>query len=447
MKKKQILTAVCVLLLVGALSTVCVMRWKVWFGNPPEAAYEVPDVPDRVMLTMSPSHSQAWRRVSWRCGTVACEASVEVVDYVVNDTVFYLAKKRKVWSRSGQQMYYQTDFPVVEGRYSYRVHNDSVCSPYYSFCVNNDKKLTMLVFGDLQDESSRPFSAMLQELINRYPDVDVCAFTGDVIERPTDDYWNVWFASVSPIAGRIPIVACPGNHEHIKGWRRTLDQRYVATFGESVMRGSCGNAHYEWDDVSWTSLNSDVSFHIRDLFMQKQTMLQEGWMNKDGKWKVLMMHHPFYPASLGRHFSITRQVFQPFVRKQDIHLVLNGHDHVYARRLDKKKGLPVTPIYMVCNSSEKHYLANCDAGFDRVACGHRMYSVLRVTKDTLHVQTYLADTHALYDEVLCRRLGDTVLVEDKKPQSEELLDISPRYEKPSKKKQRQQFLKKEAQRR
>jgi hypothetical protein len=447
MKVRKNIVVVVFMLLAGLIACVCAVRWKAWFGNPPEAAYPVPVVPDRVMLSMSPSRSQAWRRVSWRCDTVVREASVEVIDYVVNDTVFYLADKRRVWSRSGQQMYYQAEFPVVEGRYSYRVHNDSLCSPYYSFEVKNDEEWTVLLFGDLQDEETKPFATMLQEVIELHPEVDVCAFTGDMVERPTDDYWNVWFASVSPIVGKVPIVACPGNHEHLKGWKRTLDQRFVASFGESVVRASRGNVHYEWDNMTWVSLNTDVSFHVSELFRQKQTMSQEGWMDEDGKWKVLMMHHPFYPAGLGRHFSITRQVFQPFVRDKGVHLVVNGHDHVYARRVEKKNNVPITPIYMVCNSSDKHYLANCDAGFDRVACGHRIYSLLRVTKDTLHVQTYLADTHALYDELLCRRVGDTIIVEDKKPQQGELLNISSRYERPSKKKQRQQFLKKKAQRR
>ncbi|MBO5961278.1 MAG: metallophosphoesterase [Paludibacteraceae bacterium] len=447
MKIKKIIIGTVMFVLLGVMASVCAVRWRAWFGNPPEAPYQVPAVPDRVMLSMSPSHSQAWRRVSWRCDTIAREASVEVIDCLMNDTVFYVAKGTSVSSRSGQQMYYQVDFPVEEGRFLYRVHNDSLCSSYYAFEVDNDGEWTVLLFGDLQDEVAHPFATMLQEAIKLHPEVDMCAFTGDIVERPTDEYWNIWFASVAPIVGKVPIVACPGNHEHVKAWKRTLDQRFVATFGESVVEGSHGNAHYEWDNMTWSSLNTDVSFHIDELFRQKQTMLREGWIHRNGKWNVLMMHHPFFPAAIERHTYIIREVFEPMVKEMGVHLVLNGHDHVYARRVDKKNNLPVVPIYMVCNSSEKHYLANCDTGFDRIACGHRMYSLLRVTKDTLHILTYLADTHVLYDEVLCRRAGDTILVEDNKPQLEELLDVASRYEKPSKNKQRQQFLKKKAQRR
>ena len=83
MKVRKNIVVVVFMLLAGLIACVCAVRWKAWFGNPPEAAYPVPVVPDRVMLSMSPSRSQAWRRVSWRCDTVVREASVEVIDYVV----------------------------------------------------------------------------------------------------------------------------------------------------------------------------------------------------------------------------------------------------------------------------------------------------------------------------------------------------------------------------
>lgn len=441
--KKRLVIVLLLLAFVGGITFLCVSRWKAWFYNPQELSYVPPTVPDRVLLTMAPSASQHYRRVSWRCDSVLTTAALELISVAKGDTLFLPAQGRMVVTRSGKQAYYERTFPVDSGMYVYRVHNDSVASPYRSFCVKKDSAMKILVLGDLQDENPEPFANILQEIVMRHPDVDVCAFTGDVIERPTDEYWDVWFASVASVAGSIPVVACPGNHEHVKGWRRQLDPRWLSAFGESKeVDANEGNAIYDWGCVRWVSLNTDVSFHIYQLYAQKISLLKQNVLDADDAWKVMMFHHPYYPASLGRRSSMLRWVFNSFLQQQGVHLVLNGHDHVYARRITQHDNQLMAPIYMVCNSSAKHYLANCDASFDRMACAHRFYSLLTVTPDTLLVETYSADNHVLYDAFLCRKTPQGVVVEDNNPHSPEWLDVPNVYWRESKQKERECFLKK-----
>ena len=437
------------LITIALLLLLCIIRWEAWFGNPPEKNYTAPSEPDRILLTMAPSQPENWRRISWRCDSTLTTAHIELIHTNTKDTTFLPAKGNIVKTRSGKQAYYEATFPVHNGQYSYRVCSNNSQSSYHTFQVDLDSCTQIIVFGDLQDEQPQPFDSLLREVCKHHPKADLCVFTGDLIQRPTDEYWNIWFSSIAPIAGKIPIVACPGNHEHIKGWSRKLDPRWIATFGESDNKQkNKGHTLYQWKHIQWVTLNSDVSFHIYRLIQQKLHMTRHKWLQTtEQKWKIILAHHPFYPASIGRHCSMIKWILDKFIQKQGVHLVLNGHDHVFARHTTLQHNTqPTTPIYMVCNSSNKHYLANCAPHFERMACAHRLYTLLSITPDSMHIQTYLADTHALYDEVLCHHTKQGTKVECKTPDITEALDIPQRYLHASKEKIRHKFIKRKEKR-
>ena len=397
------------ILLLGCI-VVCCLRWKAWFGNPPEHPYTIPAYPNRIVLTMAPSHEYNWRRIAWRCDTIPSTAHLELIHTNTNDTSFLKATNRIVKTRRGTEAHFEVIFPVQRGEYIYRVHNDSIHSTYHSFYVQEDACSKILVLGDLQDESPLPIAQLLEDIYNLHPDLDMCAFTGDLIERPTDHYWNVWHASVAPIVGKLPIVACPGNHEHIKGWKRQLDERWVATFGETdIEHANNGNAIYSGTNFQLAALNSDVSFRFW-LMKQQRYALQQNWDTPSHQWRIMLSHHPFFTIGAGRHASLTRGIWKDFVHEHGVHLLLNGHDHVFARMVSRHNNTLSTPVYMVCNSSQKQYTPKQQTRFERIAANQRFYTLLSITSDSLWVHTYTADNHTLYDALLCQRTPQGVVV-------------------------------------
>ena len=74
--KKKITLGCFAALLVG-LIVLTIVRWEVWFGNPPEAPYVPSANPTRVLLTFG-DNGEMSRNVSWMCDTVVREAHLEV---------------------------------------------------------------------------------------------------------------------------------------------------------------------------------------------------------------------------------------------------------------------------------------------------------------------------------------------------------------------------------
>ena len=97
-----------------------------------------------------------------------------------------------------------------------------------------------------------------------------------------------------------------------------------------------------------------------------------------------------------RHFFI-RRFFEPLIREFGVDLILQGHEHCYARMISKDKNkTPITPIYIISNSSFKDYHINKKDKYDRFGDGMRFYQTIDISSDTLLLKTN-TETGDLYD--------------------------------------------------
>lgn len=63
---------------------------------------------------------------------------------------------------------------------------------------------------------------------------------------------------------------------------------------------------------------------------------QKAWLEKvlkdnPRKWSIVTFHHPIYSASARRDNSSLREAWKPLFDQYNVDLVLQGHDHTYAR--------------------------------------------------------------------------------------------------------------------
>ena len=49
------------------------------------------------------------------------------------------------------------------------------------------------------------------------------------------------------------------------------------------------------------------------------------------KWKIITCHHSIFSPAKGRNFQFARDNWKPLLDRYNVDLVLNGHDHTYAR--------------------------------------------------------------------------------------------------------------------
>ena len=200
--------------------------------------------------------------------------------------------------------------------------------------------LTILVLGDIHSQLNQ---ADYDTLEARVPQANVVAQAGDWLDRGQGYYRQLllreWTAS--RLSNR-PVIACPGNHEYSKGIKKTLSPVWEETFSHPTNGPAVPGATYYIDLPGLRYIVIDTNPLDRLVYLTRTlTWLRRAMYTADGRYTVVMMHHPVFPACKGRFCPLIYATFRYPLSQAD--LVISGHDHSYLRR---------TP-FVVLNTSGK----------------------------------------------------------------------------------------------
>ena len=438
--KKRIAWIVFLLLILAGGIALCVIRWDAWFVNPAEPVYDVPHHPTNVVLTFG-ENAASERIISWRAGqdTTAC-SRLFLTDLQTEQEDTVPASSAFVKSRSGEAAFHRVHlFALHPGDYAYRVETAGQSSETYSFSVQDyrtDPRDTFLLFGDLQYTDLAEAVDFVETACSTVSEADFFAYIGDIIERPTDDYWQLFFSSMNNRTASVPQVAALGNHEYLKGVPKRFDARwpYVFVNPHNGPDRFLGRTYYlDFPNMRLIVLDTDALQRLSDYTVLRTWLTQvlryesTQWnrtARKNTRWNIVLMHHPIYSAGMGRDNPTIAWALRYVL--QDADLVVAGHDHNYARHRHHGS----TPAYVILSSSAKSYLPKCSPIEERLGSNHAFFSRVTVSADTMGMTTYLVDTvPVIYDELLFVRDSDdevTVLASDSLP--EERLQLPSRYE-------------------
>ena len=400
MRSKKIRRLVA-LLLVMAFTIWVAMRWNVWFGNPEELAVEPLMIPGHVMLTFG-DESELSRNVSWQCDTALQTSWLELV--CDSDSVSIEAQGEVFESRKGKAAYYVAHLRDLKPdiQYRYRAITGGKATPWYSFktYATDRDKFSFLFVGDVQDTIGGIANRLLMEAWAHHPEVEFLVCGGDLTERPANQYWAETFRTLDNIGQTMPILNVTGNHDYFKGVIQRLEHRFPLVFSYFLDSKLDDNMVYtlNYGDAQLFVLDSNREFFY--LWTQRQ-WLEDQLSLSQAKWKILILHHPLYSIKGGNN-QIQRWMFDDLVRQYGVDLVLQGHEHAYARWIGGvyKNGAPAVPIYTISHCSPKNYRIHFDEKFDKFGISSRYYQTVNVSGDTLAMATYDANTHALYDSLM-----------------------------------------------
>lgn len=380
---------------------LCKIRWKTWFYNIPEVRYVLSDEPQRVLLTFGNS-GELSRNVSWICGGVSKEARLEYTRIGSGDTIYVDGSSKFMrtlggfgyanWAKFRELLYGQS--------YTYRVWNDEMASPWYSFTMQPDSTdhFSFVFIGDVQDTLRGKTREFMENVRHRYPSVDFYMFAGDFAERPMNCYWEEAYQSVDSIAPCKPLLVSPGNHEYVKGLTRVLEKRFAYVFSYLLESRYKHNNVYSIDYKDATIITLDSNRDPWFMFSQRE-WLENTLKKSTKKWKIVMLHHPVYSIKGKMNNLTVRWMFDSLFREYGVDLVLQGHEHNYARMTNKTEdGKMTTPLYLVSHASPKAYRLWISERYDRYGTNHRFYQTVDVKGDTLRMQAFL-ENDSLYDDV------------------------------------------------
>lgn len=418
MSKKR--TKLIIYIIAGILiifGVVLKLRWHAWFYNKPEMPYITPYSIDRVTLSPGENFSNE-RTISWRCDTILHDAGIFIE--VLQDSVTINQKTdyaQVIQSRSGKGAYYQVhlrDLPY--GSYRYKIFTGDKISDYYHFEVKPlTDSLSFLFIGDVQDPDGHVSDSLFTKL--RQSDVysDFIAMCGDQIEGPCDNFWGIWFNSLGSWAGQMPLLVSTGNHEYFKnGFFREIDPRWVPQFGypHNGPEGFEGKSYYvDFPLCRFIVMDSEKITTIPAIIKHRSWL--KDIVSKSGKkWNILMMHHAMDCIREGRTNIAMHYFFKPLVLDLNIDLVLQGHDHSYARWITKKDNRETTPVRVISVSSPKLYPNKFDEDIDRIGSGMAMYQNIQVYRDSIVYKSFEFD-NTIYDYVVIHKQKNEVFIDDK----------------------------------
>lgn len=326
MKKKIIFAIVIIPLVIWIAS-----RWSVWFGKHPEPQYTLTESVCGIQLTVG-QNPLSERIVSWRSrpdSTLLADSAVTLYWISDADTIRPIIYKKWIKSGGGEAIYYWSKIQVAVGEYTYAISTIDTVTPYYTTRISDADSLEILILGDIQDKSyNSSTDSAIQSIVQNY-NSDFILQLGDLIHRPHQDKWDIYFRSFSPLRTSVPIISLLGNHDYHKGISKYPDERFFYTFPyflDSLNSApKIGCSHLDFGATQLYILDSNQP--IWNQFQQRAWLIEKLENNDKYAKRIVALHHPLRSVRGKFNNFIVRWMYESVVKKYNIDLVLAGHEH------------------------------------------------------------------------------------------------------------------------
>jgi|SaaInl5LU_22_DNA_1037371.scaffolds.fasta_scaffold02176_9 acid phosphatase type 7 len=399
------------------------------------SAYQPSEMADRITLSISgdPSTEIA---VNWRTSdnvvadTAKAEITLAVGSPDLKDTPAITRAVDTSPLETGDYTSYHHSviFEDLEPntKYAYRVGNavlgadseaETLWSEWAQFTTaassttENVTPFSFIYFGDAQNDLKSHWSRVIREAYSDMPEAAFMLHAGDLVNdrAGSDQEWGEWFYAGGWVNSAVPQIATPGNHEYTRdgvltGWWRT-HFAFPENGPEGDDLGLNETAYYfDYQGARFISIDSQAmeSNAEEDIATAQVEWLTDVLSDNPNAWTIVYHHHPMWPAGNQRsQHPWLESKFKDIYDKFGVDLVLQGHDHTYARGDNVGSGLPyykgdAGPVYVVSVAGSKMYVS--DADWAEVASENlQLYQIIDVSNDQIRYRALTADG-AAFDE-------------------------------------------------
>lgn len=350
-----------IILLVSLMIMSCSARYEkshkptnTHFNKYPQGnSIQLPDYPERIILnlTETPDTSQA---VTWRTRSTTVKPQAQlapVTEFIELEkaakTVLAVTEKVKTDSNIHKQ-HHTVHFRQLkpDTLYAYRVGNGNLWSEWNQFRTADSKPepFKFIYFGDFQNQVHSLCPRDFRAAYKKAPDARFGLFVGDLVnDGEMDREWADFFDAIDYIPRMLPIVLIPGNHEY-------PNRRYIAL--KDFKLTPLWRPHFTLPKNGPEDLAETVYFFdyqgVRDVRLNGNEKIQEQaeWLDKilsnnAQSWTITAIHQPGYSPRNSRKNLKLKQFLAPIFDKHSVDLVLQGHDHSYARSFRIKNGIRI----------------------------------------------------------------------------------------------------------
>lgn len=266
-----------------------------------------------------------------------------------------------------------------------------------------------LHFGGVQHFIMEYGPRIYHEAASRFPGAQFISHSGDLVQaRGGDDDWGEFFYAGRGIFNHFPLLPSAGNSDHWEVTTEDGDYRILYPQWHGVFHCPPGHApnlanlayFVDYPDTRMISLYTgmEASREDRDIFLsedmrmsdsifqQQMRWLDETLSNSPKKWNIVQMHHPVLSAREDRSYPRSEKYLQPILETHQVDLVLQSHEHLYARGSAPDSMLPVY-LTTISGSRTKDLDENA-TWMTRAITGMQLYQAIFIEEEYLKVQTY-----------------------------------------------------------
>ncbi len=402
-------------------------------GEPGEHATAYPD---RVTLTWAQDPASSLS-VSWRTDSTVTSPKAQIAPAKAEPSFYTKARTIEATTHpldvpgvprdsiDGPYQYHSVTFEglAADSTYAYRVGDGTHWSEWFHAETASTKPepFSFLYLGDAQNNLRSHWSRAIRAAYSKAPDAAFAIHAGDLINHGDRNVeWGRWHEAGDWIQSMVPTVPVPGNHEYYGGSESDRLGRLVDRDDPHLSihwrpqfalprNGPDGlkETVYSFDHqgVRVIGLNT-MAAKLDSTMLQRQTeWLETTLQAPDARWIVVTMHHPLFSSSEGRNNPDLRAAWRPLFEEYGVDLVLQGHDHTYARgRENLTQGINARPsggtVYVNSVSGAKMYDIKADRWqsyegieLERGAENTQLFQVVRVERDTMRYRSYTVTGH------------------------------------------------------
>ena len=229
-----------------------------------------------------------------------------------------------------------------ETKYYYKVGNASNgYSAIASFTAPADpaakKPFSFVISPDTQGTSVSTFdntNKLYDYIKENEKDAAFLIHTGDVVEDASvSDEWQYFFDAAQNLLNTLPIMVTPGNHDSTSYDKDFVQYKSRFNFSslnkpEGLSPAAEGTVYsFEYGDALFISINSYAT-SAADKEIQWKFLADEAAATTKA-WKIVYLHTPPYDPGAS-HYQIDNETGKKLT-DAGVDLVLNGHEHAYAR--------------------------------------------------------------------------------------------------------------------